>query len=90
MDEIIGKMGPHDLGVEPGSKIYTVEGEILPLEELYKNQVFFRKMCNSIVEINHVFLRSNVFFHLLKVLKLLLQIQSDYEKLIHPQYHVIR
>ena len=25
MDEIVGKMGPHDLGGEPGSKIDTVD-----------------------------------------------------------------
>ena len=33
------------------SKIYNLEGEILLSEELYENKVFFRKMCDSIVEI---------------------------------------
>ena len=45
---------------------------------------------NNIVEINHAFLLSNVFIHLHKVLKLLLQIQSDYEKQVHLQCRAIK
>ena len=45
---------------------------------------------NNTVEISHAFLLSNVFFHLHKVLKLLQQIQSDYEKPVRLQYHVIK
>ena len=44
---------------------------------------------SSTIEKFHAFLLSSEFFHLHKVIKQPQQIQNDYEKLIHLQYHAI-